>query len=428
MFDLKALAATLDQIEAEKRISRDAIIEAIEMALAAAYKKDYGKRGQIVKADVNVETGDTNFYQVKTIVDESMVKPALTEDELAQMKEGTLEVEETPEDERVRFNEEHHMYIDDAKKIRAGIEVGEEITFPLQVRDDFGRIAAQTAKQVIIQRIREAEKGSILEDFADREGEVVMGTVQKVSRGNVFVDLGRAIGVIPTEEKIPGEFYKTGARTKAFLYKVEDTPRGVHLYLSRSHPRLIESLFAIEAPEVNEGIVEIRAIAREAGARSKIAVHTNDEAVDPIGACVGQRGMRVTTVMQELSGEKIDVIPWSDDIAEYISNALSPARVLDVRIDEETHIAHVEVADDQLSLAIGKEGQNVRLAAKLTGWKIDIAGIEGIYEEGKKEEEDDEYQDLSKLAAVAKAAGVIDEGNASDQEEGTKAEEAPSEE
>ncbi|MCB9808900.1 transcription termination/antitermination protein NusA [Candidatus Nomurabacteria bacterium] len=405
MLDMKVLDATLDQLEQEKKIPREAIFDAIEQALAAAYKKDYGKRGQIIRARFNRETGDAEFYQVKVVVDDSLVKPALTDEQLAQVEAGTLELEEDPEDERVRFNEEHHMYIDNARRIKADVQLEDELVFPLDVKDDFGRVAAQTAKQVIVQRIREAEKGSILEEYEGRADELVSGVVQKVSRGNVFVDLGRAVAVIPSAEKIPGEFYKTGQRIKAYLYEVVDTPRGVHINISRSHPRLIEALFAIESPEIAEGTVEIRDIAREAGSRSKISVVSHDDNIDPIGACVGQRGVRVMTVKGELNGENIDIVPWSDDIAEYVSNALSPAQVLNVTIDEEAHIAHVDVADDQLSLAIGKEGQNVRLAAKLTGWKIDIAGVEGavtqdedgMFADMAAADDEEGYQDLKSL-------------------------------
>ena len=268
------------------------------------------------------------------------------------------------------------MYIEDARRIKSDAKLEDEIVFPLDVKEDFGRIAAQTAKQVIIQRIREAEKVSVLSEYETKEGQLVSGIVQKFSRGVVFVDVGRALGMIPATEKIPGEFYKTGQRIKAFLYKVEDSPHGVMLMLSRSHPRLIESLFSIESPEIASGAVEIKSIAREAGSRSKIAVMSHDQNIDPIGACVGQKGVRVSTVTNELSGEKIDVIPWSTEPSEFVSNALSPAKVLHVTIDETEHIAHVDVSDDQLSLSIGKEGQNVRLAAKLTGWKIDIIGVQ----------------------------------------------------
>lgn len=379
LFDLKALATTLEQLEQEKRIPKERILDALEQALAAAYKKDYGKKGQIVRCNFNHENGDMEFYQVKIVVDDTLVKPELTEEEkeayLLAKENGEEIADEDPEDDRIRFNPEHHMYLDDAKKIKNDAVLEEEIIFPLEVQDDFGRIAAQTAKQVIIQRIREAEKESVLEEYAEREGEIVSGIVQKVDRGNVFIDFGRATGVMPYDEQIPGEFYRTGQRIKAFLYHIEETPRGISLKLSRSHPRFIEALFELESPEIDSGSVEIKSIAREPGHRSKIAVVSYDENIDVIGACVGQKGIRVATVMGELSGEKIDIIPWSEDPAEFIANSLAPATVLDIEIDEDEHIAHVEVSDDKLSLAIGKGGQNVRLAAKLTGWKIDIKGL-----------------------------------------------------
>lgn len=381
MFDLKALAANLQELEDVKKIPKEKLLDAIEQALAAAYKKDYGKKGQIIRARLNTETGDTEFYQVKIVVDDTLVKPELTEEEREKMMSAKIATNETEgvfsedDDERIRFNPEHHMYIEDARKIKSGVQLEEEMIFPLEVQEDFGRIAAQTAKQVIIQRIREAEKESVMEEFADRQGEIVSGVVQKVERGNVFIDFGRATGTMPYDEQIPGEFYRTGQRIKAYLYEIEESPRGVNLKLSRSHPRLIEALFELESPEIASGTVEIKSIAREAGSRSKIAVVSHDENVDVIGACVGQKGIRVATVMSELSGEKIDIIPWSEEPGEFIANSLAPATVLDLEIDEEEHIAYVEVSDDKLSLAIGKGGQNVRLAAKLTGWKIDIKGV-----------------------------------------------------
>ena len=378
LFDLKALATTLNQLEEEKKIPKERILDAIEQALAAAYKKDYGKKGQIVRCNFNAENGDMEFYQVKIVVDDTLVKPELTEEEreaYMEAKERGEDVAEDDGDDRIRFNPEHHMYLEDAKKIKNDAILEEEIIFPLEIQEDFGRIAAQTAKQVIIQRIREAEKESVLEEYAQREGEIVSGIVQKVDRGNVFIDFGRATGIMPYDEQIPGEFYRTGQRIKAFLYLIEETPRGISLKLSRSHPRFIEALFELESPEIDSGSVEIKSIAREPGNRSKIAVVSYDENIDVIGACVGQKGIRVATVMGELSGEKIDIIPWSEDPAEFIANSLAPATVLDIEVDEDEHIAHVEVSDDKLSLAIGKGGQNVRLAAKLTGWKIDIKGI-----------------------------------------------------
>ena len=361
MIDLKQLKASLDQLEEERHIPKDKITGAIEDALTAAYKKDYGKRGQIIRAKLDFDTGKTEFYQVKIVVDESTVR-FVDED-----KEETEEVLEG--DERPRFNEEHHILLEDAQKIKKGVELGEELIFPLETKDDFGRIAAQTAKQVIIQRIREAERGAVLEEYSGREGEVVSGKVQKMERGNVFIELGRTLGLLGYEDQIPGEFYRQGERLRAYLYAVEETPRGISLRLSRSHPKFVEELFRLEAPEIASGAVEIKAIAREAGSRTKIAVFSNDPSI-------GQKGSRVSTVISELGGEKIDIIEWSDKPETLIANALSPAKIHLVTLDENIREARVEVDAEQFSLAVGKGGQNARLAAKLTGWKIDISAPE----------------------------------------------------
>lgn len=365
MLDLKTMKSALEQLETERKIPRDKLIDAIEQALAAAYKKDYGKKGQIVRAKIDIDTGSMEFYQVKIVVDDSLVRIVTEENEDDEIAE---------DDERTRYNEEHHILIEDAKKIKSDVVPGEELIFPLENKDDYGRIAAQTAKQVIIQKIREAERGVIIDEYGAKEGEIINGFVSKIERGVVYIDFNRATGMILSEEQIPGEIYHRGNRIRAYLYQVEETPRGVNLKLSRTHPEFIEGLFAIEAPEIASGVVEIKSIAREAGSRSKIAVYSNDEHVDPVGSCVGQKGVRVTTVMGELSGEKIDIIPWSSDPGEYIASALSPANVLNIEVNEEEHKASIEVSPDQLSLAIGKGGQNVRLAAKLTGWRIDIKG------------------------------------------------------
>ncbi len=368
MLDLKALKIALDQLETERRVPREKIIDAIEQALAAAYKKDYGKRGQIVRAHFDLETGRTDFFQVKIVADESTVY----------FVEEGVDAPDLPEgDERVRFNSEHHILLEDAKIMKSDATVGEEISFPLEAKEDYGRIAAQTAKQVIIQRIREAEHGAIMSEFGGHEGDIISGIIQKMERGNVFIDIGRVTAILPREEQIPNEYYRRGERIRAYLYAVEETPRGVSLKVSRTHPKFITALFAQEAPEVASGTVEIKSIAREAGARTKIAVYSADEHVDPVGSCVGQKGIRVTTVMSELGNEKIDIIEWSGDTAKFVAAALSPAKALDVKINDADHTASVEVADDQLSLAIGKGGQNVRLAAKLTGWRIDIQGVAG---------------------------------------------------
>ena len=374
LFDLKILKTTLEQIENEKKIPQAAIIEAIEQSLAAAYKRDYGQKGQIIKATFNLETGDVDFSQVKIVVDETTVRPALTEEEL---ENGAHEIEEG-EEVLPRFDEEKHLYINDAKRIKSDVVLGDELVFPLQQPDkEFGRIAAQTAKQVIMQRLREAEKGTIAKEWHEKQNTIISGVIQTIERGNIFVEFHRATGILHISEQIPGETFRPGERIKALLYAIDEGPRGVTLRLSRKHPAMITQLFMQESPEVAAGTVEIKSVSREAGSRSKIAVWSHDENIDPIGACVGQRGVRVQTVKDELHGENIDIIPWSPIVPEFIANALAPAKVVSIDIDEAEHIAHVEVADNQLSLAIGKSGQNVRLAARLTNWKIDIKGIKG---------------------------------------------------
>ena len=367
MLDIKTFKSALEQLEEERKIPKEKILDAIEQAMAAAYKKDYGKKGQIIRAKFDLDTGKADFFQVKIVVDETIAK-------IDEEDKEEKEYSEKTEDERVHFNPEHHIMLEDARKIKKGAELNDEIIFPLEPKEDYGRVAAQTAKQVIIQRIREAERTSVLDEYGTKEGEIISGIVQKVERGNVYIDFNRATGILPTEEQIPGEYFQRGQRIRAYLYSVEDTPRGINLRLSRTHPKFIEKLFTVEAPEIQSGVVEIKSIAREAGARSKIAVFSNDEHIDPVGSCVGQKGTRVNTVTQELSGEKIDIIPWSENPEEFISNSLSPAKVLSIEVSEGEHKATVEVAEDQLSLAIGKGGQNVRLAAKLTGWRIDIKG------------------------------------------------------
>ncbi|HEY9583921.1 MAG TPA: transcription termination factor NusA [Candidatus Paceibacterota bacterium] len=365
MFDLKVINSVLQQLEDERGIPKDKMLAAIELALATAYKKEYGKKGQIVRAIFDINSGKAEFYQVKIVVDETkvMMEDEKDEQDLKNIAEENI---------RVRFNPEHHILLADAKKIKKDAKVDDEIVFPLEEKGEYGRIAAQTAKQVIIQKLREAEKTSVLSEYGEKEGEIVSGTVQRLERGAIFVDMGRALGMIAYEEQIPSEHYKQGERIRAYLYAVEETPRGIMLKLSRAHPKFLAKLFEIEAPEIAQGTVEVKAIAREAGARSKIAVHSNDNHIDPIGSLVGQRGVRVSTVMSELSGEKIDIILWHEDQAQFIQESLSPAKILKIDLFPEEKRAIVHVSEDQQSLAIGKGGQNVRLAAKLTGWKIDI--------------------------------------------------------
>ena len=409
MLDLKNLNSALDQLAEDKGISKEKILETIEMALAAAYKKDYGKKTQIIRAEFDLSSGTAKFSQVKLVVDDTMIK---SEEEIAaeeaareeaqkeilsenreareaareaimeevrarsNLKE-TLFGSEEEEIKKVRFNPERHIMLEEAKKIKKSVKSGDELTFSLETKDDYGRIAAQTAKQVILQKLREEERDSIYEEYAQKQGEVINALVQRVEGRIVFLDLGRSIGILPPEEQVRGERYRQNERIKALVLSVERTPKGPSIRLSRSHPILVKKLFEIEVPEISSGVVEIKNIAREPGSRTKIAVSSNEEGIDPVGSCVGQKGVRVSTVIAELGGEKIDIVPWSDDAEKFIESSLSPAKILEVDVDKESRSAKVMVAEDQLSLAIGKGGQNVRLAAKLTGHKIDIRGRSG---------------------------------------------------
>lgn len=377
MFDLKVMNSVLGELEEDRGIPRAKVLEAIEAALATAYKKEYAKKGQVIRARLDMDSGKTEFVQVKEVVDDSTVRFVEEDEEEETHKEPELDAEGHPIPVLPRFNSEQHITIEDAKLMKRDATVGEELVFPLEAKDDYGRIAAQTAKQVIIQKIREAEKVSVVAEYGARQGEIVSGTVQRMERGNLYVDLGRATGILPYEEQIPGERYRQGERIRALLYQVEESPRGIYLRLSRAHPNFLAKLFELEAPEAAHGTVVFKAIAREAGSRSKVAVASTDPHVDPVGSLVGQRGVRVSTVTSELGGEKIDIVEWSDDLKHFIEEALSPARITEVSLDEAEHKATIKVAEDQQSLAIGRGGQNVRLAAKLTGWRIDIQSVKG---------------------------------------------------
>lgn len=369
MLDIKALKTALLQLEEEKKIAHEKVVDAVEKSLAAAYQKEYGKRGQIVRCQINFETGETSFEQVKIVVDETTVRmPVEGEEELPQ----THNDQEVAEGLLPRYNEERHILLSTAKLLKKNALLEEEIVFPLDNQDDFGRIAAQTAKQVIVQKLREAERESIVGEFTDKENTIVSGIVQRIERGTAFIDLGRTTAILPFEEQIASERLRPGERIRAYLFSIEEGFRGLSIRLSRSHPKFLIELFKNESAEIAQGTVEIVAVAREPGSRSKIAVKSNDERVDPIGACVGQRGVRVSAITEELSGEKIDVIEWSPDARRFIATALSPAKAVSIELNEEEKKAIVTVLKEEQSLAIGKGGQNVRLAAKLTGWKIDI--------------------------------------------------------
>lgn len=394
--DFKNLSLLLDSIAEEKGLSKERILEAVEQALAAAYKKEYGTRGQVIKAKLNPKTGDVEFWQVKLVVDKDMVYSEAELEQLKDKKEEEMPPSQTLEGEqkKVRFHEERHIMAEDAKKLSPKIKAGEELETELASKTDYGRIAAQTAKQVILQKIREAERDSILSEFKSKEGDLVSGIIQRIEGQIVFVDLGKTLGILPREEQVPGEFYRLGQRLKFYLVSVEDSSRGPQILLSRAYPKFISKLFELEVPEISAGSVEIKGLAREPGSRSKIAVVSNADGVDPVGSMVGQRGTRVSAVINELGGEKIDIIEWAEDAEQYVANALSPAKVLQVEtLDRNRAVAVVPA--DQLSLAIGREGQNVRLAAKLTGWKIDIKTPEGKdveieeKEPGQEEEKSD---------------------------------------
>jgi transcription termination/antitermination protein NusA len=376
MIDLKVMKSALEQLETERGIPKDKVIEAIEMALASAYRKDYGKKNQIIRASFDLNTGKSEFFQVKIVVDESVLKGEDEEDEESANTQNYSDNIQTSgvegEIKKERWNEDRHIMLEDAKRIKKDAEVGDELIFPLEVKEDFGRIAAQTAKQTIIQRIREAEKYSVLEEYGKRVGEIVNGTMQRQERGHVFIDLGRTTGVLYKDEQVPGEHYRQGERIRAYLSAVEETPRGIAVRLSRSNPDFVRKLFELEVPEISAGTVLVKAIAREAGNRTKIAVLSLEDSIDAVGSMVGQRGVRVSTVISELGGEKIDVIEYSNLPENFIANALSPGKIMSIELDEDAREARIHVAPDQLSLVIGKGGQNVRLAARLTGWKLDV--------------------------------------------------------
>lgn len=347
------LLRALEQIEEEKGISREVIVEAIEAALLSAYRKNFGVTAQNMRIEMDRTTGEMRAYQVRTIVDE-VDDPSL-QIALSQVREW-----------------------DPTAQVGEMVEV--EVT-----PKDFGRIAAQTAKQVVVQRLREAEREMVYKEFRDREGDIVTGAVQRIERKNVYLDLGRIEAVLPPTEQIPREGYRQGERVKAYVVEVRQGSRGPQIVVSRTHPGLLKRLFEIEVPEVYEGIVEMKAIAREAGTRSKVAVASRDRNIDPVGACVGPKGSRVQAIVDEMRGEKIDIVAWSPDMAQFAAAALSPAKVVRVELDEPAKTALVVVPDHQLSLAIGREGQNARLAAKLTGWRIDIKSESQIREiEAKK--------------------------------------------
>ena len=437
--DIKSFQRAMAQIAEARGISPEVIIETLEAALATAYKKDYGQKGQKIKAKFNPVSGDAQFWQLKLVVDESML---YTEEEIEALKEKKMTIYEDFETrdgqeapKKVVFNLEKHIMLEDAKKKQPDIEVGQELEIPLVAKQDYGRIAAQTAKQVILQKIREAEKDIIAKEYRSKEGEIISGIVQRIEGNTILIDIGKTLGILNREEQIPGEFYKQGQRLKFYILKVEETPKGSVVLLSRAYPKLVSRLFELEVPEISSEIVVIKSIAREPGYRTKIAVASTEQRIDPIGSCVGQRGSRIMAVINELGGEKIDVVEWQEDPEKYIANALSPAKVSKIKI-EDKNTATAFVAEDQLSLAIGKDGRNVRLAANLTGWKIDIKPAEkpketkeGEETEGIKEEKEEKPKKRKKKEVEGEKEGAVEEKTEESPDEETEkpAEEAPKE-
>ena len=476
---LGQFSSAIAQICDEKGIDKEKVVASIEAALAAAYKKDYGQKGQIIMAKIDEKTSETSFKRLREVVDETVRtidKEEIPEEARVIPKEARKSEEkiekrnivlEDEEGNLPRFNPERDVLLVDAQRVVPDAQVGDFIEYPLEVKDEYGRIASQTAKQVIIQKIREAEREVMYEEFKGREGEVISGTVQRVEGGKVFIDLGKSVGVLFPSEQIPGENYYPGQRLRLYVAKVESDPRSLGIVLSRRHPQLLVKLFELEVPEIFSGVVEIKAVAREAGQRSKIAVSSNEEGIDPVGSCVGQKGTRVQTVIDELNGEKIDIVEWTDKEEEMIARALAPAKVVKVELfpeeskqppedleaakeetekeadksvaegeeiaaeaevntikkgeedktTEETEAAEekkkgravVYVKEDQYSLAIGRRGQNVRLAGKLTGWEIDVEKLETDDEEPEETEEEGQEAEEAKEATQEKTEKTKEE-------------------
>ncbi|KGP92895.1 transcription elongation factor NusA [Pontibacillus chungwhensis BH030062] len=351
-------------LEKEKGIDKDLLMEALEAALISAYKKNF-KSATNVRVDLDEVSGGMHVYARKLVVEESM-------------------------------DPQQEISLDEAKKIDPNYDIDDVIEIEVTPKD-FGRIAAQAAKQVVTQRVREAERGVIFSEYVDREEDVMTGIIQRKDARFTYINLGKVEARLPVGEQMPTEEYHVHDRIKVFVTKVENTNKGPHIYVSRSHPGLLKRLFEMEVPEIYDGTVEIKSVSREAGDRSKISVHAPDPEIDPVGSCVGQRGQRVQAIVNELKGEKIDIVQWSEDPVVFVSNALSPAKVVEVLVDEEEKATTVVVPDHQLSLAIGKRGQNARLAAKLTGWKIDIKSESDALEDGTitpGEHQEDAYSEV----------------------------------
>lgn len=445
---MQDIAGAIKQICEEKGLDPDAVLGTVESALAAAYRKDFGQKNQNIKVEFNPETGKTKIYDVKTVVEDMPEEEAESEEPQPEEKkedkkesknekkdkesgkkeekDGNKKEKQEKEDashtpdaapgeeaeEKRKFNPKTEIQLSDAKEIKKTAKAGDEIKTKLDVPEGYGRMAAQTAKQVIIQKLREAEREMIFNEFKEKEGEVVSGVVQRMEGRTALIDLGRAVGVLPPEEQIPGERYRAGERIKVYVREVNLKPKGPEVVMSRTSEEILKKVFYLEIPEIANGLIEIKGVAREAGSRSKIAIVSNSDNIDPIGSCVGQRGGRIQTIINELGGEKVDIIEYDENPVTFISKALSPAKVLGVEINEENGKAIVSVAPEQFSLAIGKGGQNARLAARLTGWKVDI--IEAKDDGGAKafDSETEEIKSSEEVAAAQDEAEKEEEAAA----------------
>jgi len=443
----KEVVSAIKAICEEKHISVESVLATIEQALAAAYRKDFGNRMQNLKVEFNPETMAILVFDVKEVVEDQDIeldeegRPVFPPHEFGQEEgkriqrktdegkpsEGAKDAEGTLEEEDERFNPKTQIMLTQAKEIKKDAQIGEELVQELQVPGEFGRMAAQTAKQVIIQRLREAEREVVYNEYKDKEGQLVNGSVQRVENGVVLIDIGQATAIMPPSEQVRGEHYSPGAQLRLYIKSVSTSNKGPEVIVSRSDKELVRQLFDMEVPEIAEGAVIIKAIAREPGSRTKIAVHTDEENVDPVGSCVGQRGTRVQFIINEMGGEKIDIIEWDEDEVKFIKNSLSPAKVVDIKLNPEQPEATAFVAEDQFSLAIGKQGQNVRLASALTGRRIDIkqageveSADDGDGGEKSLDDQAEEGDDKEKVISDKKEADENNGGDPADEKDADK--------
>ncbi|MCX6737615.1 MAG: transcription termination factor NusA [Candidatus Parcubacteria bacterium] len=416
--DLKNINVAIDQIAAEKNLDKEIVVQAVKDSLASAYKKEYRQKGEMIRCEFDTVSGEMQFWQIKNVVEPSMLK---TEEEIAAEENGGEEND--IENLKIKFNPDRHILLEEAKQYEPDVTVGETIAFNLPPADEgFSRIAAQTAKQVILQKLHEAEKESVLSNFKGLEETLISGVIQRIEGSNIYIDLGKATGILFAKEAIPHEKLRVGQRKKFMILNIEDRMQGPSVLLTRLGNKFITLLFESEVPEIKEGLVIIKSLAREPGERTKLAVTANEGGIDPIGACVGQKGTRIATVIEELGGEKIDIIEYSEEPGKYVAQALNPAEVKEFEILPNEREVRVYVPQDQISLAIGRGGQNVRLAAKLTGWRIDVRSLTTPDQEinggqSNNEEGGEESEAKEKLAKPVEPTTNIEEGEVKEKSE-----------